>query len=542
MSMACLAMFLFELAKEVTRAWGGWSMTLWQSHTLTIAFSTLIAGVAAHRVLAQQASTLIRLSEEAAARKALEAREVALAENEDRLWHEAFHDSLTGLANRALFRDRLSHALALVARKPGFAGIAVVVLDLDQFKTINDSLGHPAGDLLLRIVAERLTRAVREGDTVARLGGDEFAILLEGLVSEQEAMMVVERIDSVLGEPELLDGRRVVPRASMGLAFATDSDSGDTLVRNADVALYEAKENPAQRHRRFEPAMYTAILERLALQSDLEQAASEPAAHGFSLVYQPIVDLRTGSVRGIESLLRWTHATRGSVSPQVFVPAAEESGAIIPIGRWVLQEACHQLAQWHAEWDREGLHVADRPTLAVNVSGRQLVSAKFVQEVSAVIAASGIPAGALTLELTESVILEHTDALMVTLGELRQLGVRLAVDDFGTGYASLSYLQRFPLDVLKVDRSFVNSVAVDEADQALVRAIVALGRALGLVIVAEGIEEAAQRDAVSQLGCELGQGFFFARPQSAALIGAWMRDHRRRTQQRMLEDTRDAAA
>jgi diguanylate cyclase (GGDEF)-like protein len=535
-------MFLFELAKEVTRAWGGWSMTLWQSHTLTIAFSTLIAGVAAHRVLARQASTLLRLSEEAAARKALEAREVALAENEDRLWHEAFHDSLTGLANRALFRDRLSHALALVARKPGFAGIAVLVLDLDQFKTINDSLGHPAGDRLLRIVADRLSTAVREGDTVARLGGDEFAILLEGLVSDDEAMLVVERIDAVLGEPELLDGRRVVPRASMGVAFATDSDSGDTLVRNADVALYEAKENPVQRYRRFEPAMYTAILERLALQADLELAASAPATHGFALVYQPIVELGTGRVRGIEALLRWTHGTRGSVSPQVFVPAAEECGAILPIGHWVLEEACRQLAQWHAEWDREGVHHAERPTLSVNVSGRQLVSARFVRDVEAIIAASGIPASTLTLELTESVILEHTDALMITLSELRALGIRLAVDDFGTGYASLSYLQRFPLDVLKVDRSFVESVAVDNADQALVRAIVALGRALGLHIVAEGIEHDTQRDTVRRLGCQFGQGFLFARPQSAVLLGAWMRDQRRRASQATRRNDRDAAA
>lgn len=542
MSMACLAMFLFEMVKEVTRAAGGWSMTLWQSHTLTIVFSTLIAGIAAHRVLARQASILLRLSQEAAARQALEAREGALAENEERLWHEAFHDSLTGLANRALFRDRLGHALALVARRPGFAGIAVVVLDLDQFKTINDSLGHPAGDVLLRIVADRLTRAVREGDTVARLGGDEFAILLEGLGTEEEALAIVERISTVLDEPHLLEGRRVVPRASMGLAFAVDSDNGDTLVRNADVALYEAKDDPTCRYRRFEPAMYTAILERLALQVDLEQAASEPAAHGFSLVYQPIIDLDSGQVRGIEALLRWTHPARGSVSPQVFVAAAEESGAIMPIGTWVLREACRQLAVWRAEWHRDGVLAAHQPTLSVNVSGRQLVSATFVRDVAAIIASTGIPAHALTLELTESVILEHTNALMVTLDELRRLGVSLAVDDFGTGYASLSYLQRFPLNVLKVDRCFIESIASQEADQALVRAMVALGRALGLRIVAEGIEDAEQREAVHRMGCELGQGFHFARPQSAPLIGAWLRDQLRFIRSPSSDEGRHAAA
>ena len=526
MVLAFIAMFAFEAVKEWTRAAVGWTMTLWESHALTIAFTTVLAGIVAHHVLRLQARTLAALAGESAARQVLEARQAALAENEVRLRHEAFHDGLTGLANRALFRDRLAHALALVSRQPGFSGVSVAVLDLDEFKAVNDTCGHQAGDRLLQSVAERLRLHVRAGDTVARLGGDEFALLLEGLTSIDEALAIVARVEDALAQPLVLEGRTVTPHASIGVAVATDGDSGDTLVRNADVALYEAKEDDRVRVRVFEPAMYTAIVARLELQSDLAAATADPPAHGFSLVYQPIVGLDDGQVRGVEALLRWTHDARGAIAPSSFIPVAEETGEIVPLGLWVLEEACTQLACWQEEWAEACLPPTEWPSVTVNVSARQLAEADFVAQVAAVLGRTGAAATGLTLELTESVILERSTRLVHTMQELKQLGLSLAVDDFGTGYSSLSYLQRFPLDVLKIDRSFVESLGDGSGDDVLVRAIIALGRSLRLHTVAEGIESAAQREALVRLGCRLGQGFLFARPQSAELVGAWMRARR----------------
>jgi len=441
---------------------------------------------------------------------------------EARLVHDAFHDPLTGLPNRTLFRDRVDHALARLVRTSNGAGVTVLFLDLDNFKTVNDTLGHVAGDRMLVAVSDRLRNATRSYDTVARLGGDEFAILLEELLGDSEALSAVERIREALRVPVRLDGRDIVITASIGVAHALPTDAADDLLRNADVAMYEAKEAGKSRHAVFEPSMYEAIVERLALEVDLRDASVDPAAAGFALVYQPIVELGSGAVRGMEALLRWSHPTRGRLAPDLFIPLAEQTGAIVHLGAWVLRQACEQLESWRRTWLEAGLPVDTLPSVTVNISGRQLLEDGFVDEVADAIRLTLAAPRRITLEITETVIMQDTERTLSMLTRLQALGVRLAIDDFGTGYSSLSYLQKFPVDILKIDRAFVDGVARGDAEAALARTIIALGQTLGLRTVAEGVEDVAQRDQLRRLGCQLGQGYLFAKPMLPADATEWI--------------------
>ena len=428
---------------------------------------------------------------------------------ERELAHRAFHDALTGLPNRALFRDRVEQALAR-ARRDGTT-VAVLMLDLDDMKWVNDSLGHAAGDALLREVAERLARTARAADTVARLGGDEYAILLEGSADPMLGVAVAERVLEALMTPVTIDAHAFPARASIGVAHAELRGSGahdaDVLLRNADAAMYVAKEAGKGRYRVFEDAMHDEALARLALKNDLQRALERGEFH---LEYQPVVALDTGRIAGLEALLRWRHPDRGLVSPAEFVPLAEETGVIVAIGEWVLREACAHAARLHAAAPQ------DPPVgISVNVSARQLQRREIVEDVREAIAASGIPASSLTLELTETVLVSDVDLAVLRLHELRSIGVSLAIDDFGTGYSSLTYLRHFPLDVLKVDKSFVDDVDDADGTGPLTAAILDLARVLGLRAVAEGIEDPRQIDVLRRLGCDLGQGYALYRPLTA---------------------------
>ena len=445
-------------------------------------------------------------------------------ELEARLLHEAFHDSLTGLANRALFRDRLEHALDLYRRDDGL-GLAVLFFDLDNFKAINDRLGHEAGDRVLCTVAQRLRRETRTTDTIARFGGDEFAVLLERLPSEHEALAIVNRMRVALAETLEYDQRHLALSASIGVAFAKLSDDVDSLLRNADVAMYEAKEGGKARHAVFEPAMYDAIVQRLRLETELRSAVRTPHESGLSLVFQPIVDLDTGRLHSLEALLRWTHAEQGVISPSVFVPIAEQTGAIVPLGRWVLEHVCELVNDWRIRWWRDRRPMDEFPSISVNISGRQLAEDDFASELRALVHRTTVPPNLLTLEITETVIMQDTERTLTTLSELRDLGVTLAIDDFGTGYSSLSYLQRFPVDILKIDRAFIEGMTFSASDEALARTIVTLGHTLGLRTVAEGVETEAQRRALSDMGCQFGQGYLFARPLPTDAVEAVLHTH-----------------
>jgi diguanylate cyclase (GGDEF)-like protein/PAS domain S-box-containing protein len=426
---------------------------------------------------------------------------------EEQLSHQAFHDPLTGLANRALFRDRVEHALSRASRGDH---VAVLFLDLDDFKAINDSFGHSEGDRLLVAVTARLLSATRGSDTVARLGGDEFAVLLEGMVRECDAMTVVERIIGGLRAPVALEGREVHVSASIGVVHANGTESADELLRNADVAMYRAKESGKGRCIVFEPAMHVAVLQRLELGADLRGALERDE---LRLVYQPIVELATGRMTGVEALLRWHHPERGVVPPATFIPIAEETGLIVPIGRWVVREACRQLRQWELEADD-----ATVPAVSINISGRQLQEPTLPGEIAAILAETGVDPRRVVFEITEGVVMEHTEETVAALHALKELGVSLAIDDFGTGYSSLSYLQRFPIDILKIDKTFVDGVGQGGSDAVLARTIIALGGMLHLRLVAEGVELKEQHDHLNALGCHLGQGYLFARPLTAARV------------------------
>ena len=368
---------------------------------------------------------------------------------EEELRHQAFHDSLTGLANRALFVDRLEHALSLSLRAP--RPLAVLFVDLDDFKTINDSLGHGEGDAILVSVAERLRGALRSGDTLARMGGDEFAILVEDPPAASEPTAVADRVVAVLQAPFTQGGKELFVHASVGVAVVTSRDqTADELLRNADVSMYIAKRKGKNRIEVFEPSMHTAALARLALKGDLERALEREE---FFVLYQPVMDLSTLEIVGVEALVRWRHPERGVVGPLTFIPVAEETGLIIELGRWVLLEACRQAEAWHLAAPTRSL------TMNVNVSGRQVAEPGFVAEVAQILAETALDPTRLVLEFTEGVLIQDTEATMATLRDLKSLGVRLAIDDFGTGYSSLSYVRQFPIDVLKIDRSFVASMS-----------------------------------------------------------------------------------
>jgi diguanylate cyclase (GGDEF)-like protein/PAS domain S-box-containing protein len=432
---------------------------------------------------------------------------------EEQLAHQAFHDSITGLANRALFRDRVEHALERQTRidKP----MSVLFMDLDDFKTINDSLGHAAGDRLLGEVGERLRACLRTPDTAARLGGDEFAILLEDGGEAVGAADVASRILGALEAPFQLDGKEVFIRASIGIAssgagLAVGPEGAEELLRNADVAMYIAKEAGKNRYQVFEPKMHDTALRRLELKADLQRAVDNEE---FDLVFQPVIRLATGDIDGFEALLRWNHPTRGIVAPLDFIPLAEETGLVVPIGSWALREACRRGHLLQPE-DPDGQPLR----ISVNLSARQLQRPEIVQEAAQILLETGLPPERLVLEITESVMMQDMALSNERLSQLRTLGVLLAVDDFGTGYSSLNYIRRFPVDILKIDKSFVDEVSEGGEESALTAAIVDLAGILNLRPVAEGIERADQLEKLLELGCELGQGFYFSEP--LALEGA----------------------
>jgi diguanylate cyclase (GGDEF)-like protein/PAS domain S-box-containing protein len=421
---------------------------------------------------------------------------------EDRLRHQAFHDPLTGLANRVLFEERLAAALA--AAHEGGHHAAVLFLDLDDFKTINDSLGHAIGDELLRSVAERIADALRPGDVASRQGGDEFAVLLTEVVDERAALAIAEQVAAVLRPEFVVAGRELTISASLGLVLDPGSSSVEDIVRNADIAMYAAKENGKGNIRIFEDALHKRVMDRLELGAEMPQAIE---AGQFVLDFQPIVELATERILGMEALVRWEHPVRGRLSPYHFISLAEETGTIVPLGFWVLREACRQTSKL-----RESSPTRSELYVSVNVSTKQLRDVDFPDRVARILAETDLPAKALVLELTESLLVDDREEIMVQLERLKALGLRLAVDDFGTGYSVLSYLQEFPIDLLKIDKSFVDDIHTAPDKAKLVAGIVQLSDSLRLQVIAEGIEEIAQAQELRAMHSPLGQGYLFSRP------------------------------
>jgi diguanylate cyclase (GGDEF)-like protein len=446
----------------------------------------------------------------------LERSLVQLTELQEQLRYQALHDPLTSLANRALFTDHVQHAVARGDRHD--RQLAVLFLDLDDFKAVNDSLGHGAGDSLLVAVAERLRACLRPGDTAARFGGDEFAILLEDIAAPADAVAAAERIGEALHAPFFVQNRELRVGASVGIAVRSVETDATQLLRNSDVAMYIAKRRGKGRHELFEASMYAAAVERHELKEDLQRAVTQG---DFVVHYQPIIDLRSGKLTGVEALVRWNRDERGLVEPSEFIPIAEDTGMILPIGQFVLEEACRQAGDWQRQLP-EGAPLS----VNVNLSARQLAHPGFVEEVAKVLASSELSPGSLVLEITETVLMEG-DGTVRRLAELRDLGVRLAIDDFGTGYSSLSYLRRFPIDILKMDKTFVQGVGTTAGDDALARAIIDLTHTLGLVVVAEGIERREQAVELRRLDCNLGQGYYFTRPLAASTIEPMILDRSR---------------
>jgi diguanylate cyclase (GGDEF)-like protein len=425
---------------------------------------------------------------------------------EAQLEHQAFHDPVTQLPNRALLNERVRHALARARREN--TTLAVIFLDIDDFKTINDSLGHVAGDRVLLEVAKRLATSIRASDTAARFGGDEFAVLLEDITGPEEVLDTAERVVERLLEPLHIEGKEIVVRASLGLSILDHRVmvNADELIRNADAAMYIAKRDGKGSYRLFEPSMHSDVVARLELRADLQRALVNDE---LELYYQPLIRLSGGTASGVEALVRWRHPERGLIGPSKFIPFAEESGLIIPLGRWVLREGCRL-----AMAIREHVLTETPLTMNINISVNQLHQSDIVADVRDALTDSGLDPESLTLEITETVMMINADLAEQRLTELKQLGVRIALDDFGTGYSSLAYLSRFPVDVIKMDRSFLSAGASPVAS-GLATAVIGLGKTFELDVVAEGIEFAEQWSTLRELGCELGQGFYFARPMDA---------------------------
>jgi diguanylate cyclase (GGDEF)-like protein/PAS domain S-box-containing protein len=422
---------------------------------------------------------------------------------ERELNRQAFHDSLTGLANRALFLDRVAHALDLANREAG--PVAVLFLDIDDFKMVNDSLGHPAGDELLVAVAERLKASTRPGDTIARIGGDEFALLLESGRMPEAAHVVARRVVEALKTPIRMGADDISVRASIGIALGQPPDDGpDDLLRNADLAMYMAKHNGKGRFEMFRPAMHEEAVRRLETAADLRRGIENGQLEVF---YQPIVSVHTATAIGAEALVRWHHPSRGLVNPVDFIPVAESTGLIVPLGKWVLTEACREAQSWR----RSGL-TDEAFYISVNLSARQLQDPALLDDVAAALQDSGLPAGAVVLEVTESAVMQDLDVAVARLQALKDLGLRLAVDDFGTGYSSLSYLRNLPVDLVKIDKSFVDRITLDPEGAAMVRTVIDLSSTLGLTSIAEGVEHDDQLALLDELGCDNVQGYLFAKP------------------------------
>jgi diguanylate cyclase (GGDEF)-like protein len=423
-------------------------------------------------------------------------------QSEVKIEYMAHHDSLTGLANRVLLNDRLEHALS---RAQHGELVAVHHLDLDQFKAVNDTFGHPCGDRLLRVVAERLRGLVRETDTIARMGGDEFVIVQTAIADPADATSLAQSVTRELSEPYDIDGQQAVIGVSIGISVGPgDGSSPDKLLRNADLALYRAKSDGRGTFRFFEQAMDLQMQARRIMEQDLRKAL--PAGE-FELHYQPVVNLASKEISGFEALVRWNHPIRGMISPADFIPLAEEIGFIVPMGEWIIRQACATAAQWP-----DDLHVA------VNISAIQFRSPGLMQVIVGALAASGLAPTRLEIEITESVLLHNRETTLAVLHQLRALGIRIAMDDFGTGYSSLTYLQSFPFDKIKIDRSFVKNITENASSLNIVRAVAALANGMGMTATAEGVETAEQLDRIASEGCTEMQGFLFSRPLPAAEI------------------------
>jgi diguanylate cyclase (GGDEF)-like protein/PAS domain S-box-containing protein len=435
---------------------------------------------------------------------------------EYRLQHDALHDSLTGLPNRTLLLDRLGQAVARTKRRPE-SRFGVLFLDIDGFKHINDSLGHQIGDQLLNAFSRRLEHCMREADTVARLGGDEFVSLIDDVESHEVILGLADRMLESLRTPFLLDGHEFVVGASIGVALSGSNDeSAEAIVRNADIAMYRAKYRGKGGYVVFDEAMHANAVNRLQMETDLRQASKRGE---FQLHYQPIVSLRTGRVKSFEALLRWFHPDRGLVSPDDFIPLAEETKLILPMGLWVISTAARQLRKWQVEFGRNA-----PLSISVNLSCRQFSQRDLVYQVQRALLETGLDPRCLNMEITESAIMEHVESASSALSNLKSLGIKLSMDDFGKGYSSLSYLHQFPFDTLKIDRSFIACIGDAGENTEIVRTIVSLAKSLKLKVVAEGVETESQLFQLKDLGCDFGQGYFFSRALCAEAAGALLRD------------------
>ena len=436
----------------------------------------------------------------------------------DELEFARTHDALTGLPNRTTLQQRLSNAIHHIDDFD--SSVALIMIDVDEFSVVNDSLGHSAGDEILVTLARRIERVLRFGDVVARLGGDEFAIVCNDIDGIEDARRAARRIIETIAEPIDVEHGQLNLKGSAGVAIASGSDDGsERLLRDADVALTIAKANGRHRVEVFDLSMRTQAVERLDLEQDLHRAVRDDE---FEVFYQPLIRLADAEVGGFEALIRWHHPIRGLINPVDFIPLAEATGLIVEIGNWVIVQACEQVARWkHQSGGARSLVVS------VNLSARQLADPDLVGTVAGAVAQAGISPNSLELEITESVLMNDPVLATTILHALRALGVRLAIDDFGTGHSSLGYLKQFPVDTLKVDRSFVQGLGLDRDDEAIVKAVISMGHALGLSVTAEGIETVAQRDALEALGCDTGQGFYFAKPQTAGVASALVGRHLR---------------
>ena len=433
---------------------------------------------------------------------------------EEQLLHDAFHDVLTGLPNRALFLDRLERSIKGMRRLPGYM-FAVIFLDLDRFKVINDSLGHLAGDQLLIAMSRRLTSCLRANDTVARLGGDEFTVLFEDVKDIAMVTRGVERIQQTLSEPLVLAGHELTVTASIGIALSTQGyERAEDVLRDADIALYRAKAQGRARHELFDTAMHARAVALWQLETDLRVALQRQE---LRLHYQPIAQLHSGAIIGFEALLRWQHPQRGLLVPGDFLSVAEDTGLIVPIGHWVLHEACRQMRAWQQRWS-----ALCSAFISVNLSSKELRQVDLFSQIDQILQQTGLPAASLHIELTETVLIENTERATDLIKGLGQHGVRLAIDDFGTGYSSLSYLHRFPIETLKIDRSFVSRLGPDPSSREMVKTIITLARNMGMTVVAEGHETVEQAEALKELQCECVQGNFFARPMEGEAIAELM--------------------
>ena len=429
------------------------------------------------------------------------------------LAHVAHHDFLTGLPNRMLLNDRI--AQAIVSARRHHKQVAVLFLDLDGFKHINDSLGHSVGDKLLQSISKRLVECGRAADTISRQGGDEFIVLLSEVHHSEDAAVAASRMLAAVAEAHWVDNQELHVTTSIGVSvYPDDGLDAETLIKNADTAMYQAKENGRQSYQYFKPEMNARAVERQSLEESLRRALERDE---LSLQYQPKIDFETGEITGAEALLRWTHPTRGSISPVQFIPIAEECGLILPIGNWVLRRACEQAQSWRAA----GLAMA---TMAVNVSAKEFRGEQFLKRLGGILEETGLDPHALELELTESVLMKHADSAALILATLRERGVQVAVDDFGTGYSSLSYLRKFPIDALKIDRSFVGRLGTTADDASIVKAVIGMARSLRLRVVAEGVETLEQSEFLQEQSCDEAQGYYFGKPVAADEFAGLLRD------------------